>query len=396
MKSYLFKSLRFLFFPLYILSFFVKRNEKIWIFGAHQNRFCENSKFLFLYCSNNHPEIKAVWISGDRNLVNELKEKKYFALERWSLRGLYYALISKYYFFNVYSDDINFYTSGNATLINLWHGIPLKKIEFDIEKGPLKKIFNSNISFFYKFFKPYLFIYPNYVISTSPKTSGIFSSALKVKQSNCLDFGYPRVDVLYNNNLTYFNKLELRLYSKIYNYKKKEKKEIIFYMPTWRSNNKDFLKDSIPNYDKLNDVLLKKNVILFIKLHPNSISKFSELSNIKFIDSKIDIYSILNLSDYLITDYSSIYFDYLHLNKEIIFYPFDIKNYMNKDRDLYYSYEDVTPGIKAYNFNELLEVISDLHNLEFKQELKKIKNKFWQYNDGKASERIVKFFKGLK
>jgi len=371
------KALRFVFYPLYIISFFIKREKSIWVFGAHQNRFCENSRALYEYANKSNDNIKVIWITGDKNLLYELQSKKYLSYHRWSIKGLYFSLKAKYYFYNVYSDDINFYTAGNAILVNLWHGIPLKQIEFDIKKGPLKKIFNSNYSFIYRFFKPYLFRSPNYVLSTSNKVSKIFSSSLKVSVENCLELGYPRTDIFY--------KVESSL----------EKEKTIIYMPTWRSLKSNILFQAIEDFDKLNRVLEKKQLKFLIKLHPNESMTYKNYSNIEFIDSKVDIYDLLPLSDYLITDYSSVYFDYLLLDKEIIFYPFDLKEYLKKDRDFYFDYEENTPGKKVYNYNELLLCLSNIEHLDFKEKREKIRNSFFIYQDGNASKRVYDYFKGL-
>jgi len=344
-----FKALRFVFFPLYFFSFFFKRDKNIWVFGAHQNRFCENSKALYQYTSQNDKIIKAIWITGDKKLIQKLHSKKLLSYYKWSIKGLYYSLKAKYYFYNVYSDDINYYTSGGAILVNLWHGIPLKKIEFDVRKGPLQKIFNSKYSFIYKFFKPYLFRNPNYVLSTSKKVSKIFSSALRVPLENCLELGYPRTDLFYDKYLTI------------------DKEKTIIYMPTWRSEKTQFIDEAIKDFTKLNILLETKKIKLLIKLHPNDSWSQENLSNIEFIDSQVDIYDLLPLSEYLITDYSSIYFDY----------------------DTY------TPGKKVYNFEELLEVLNSIESLEYNKERKKIKKDFFIYEDGSASKRVYEYFKGL-
>ena len=389
----LLKALRFFLYPLYFLSFLIPKKNNIWVFGSHQNRFSENSKYLFLYTSKYHKDIKSIWITGDKKLSKKLQEDGYISYSRWSFKGLYFSLRAKQYFYNVYSDDINFYTSGNTTLINLWHGIPLKQIEFDIKKGALKRIFNSPLSFIYAFFKPYLFISPDYVLSTSKITSKIYASALRVKESQCLELGYPRTDIFYTNrcdsiddNITFF-------YKKMQNLKDIHNHKIIIYMPTWRSNKTDFLTKALPDLVKLNTALTTNKITLFIKLHPNEINLQNNLSNILFIHPKTDIYELLPLTEFLITDYSSIYFDYLLLDKEIIFYPFDLENYLNDERELYFDYHDKTPGTKVYNFEELLLVLSNLNSLDFKDSRESIRNEFWSYQDANASMRIANYFK---
>jgi len=376
----LLKTLRFILYPLYLFSYFVPRDKNIWLFGAHQNRYAENSKALFIYASKNVKSVTPIWISGDRSLCEALHVKGYKAYLRWSVKGMYYSLKAKYYFYNVYSDDINFYTCANATMINLWHGIPLKHIEFDIKKGPLSRMFNSGFSPIYRFFKPYIFRNPDYVLSTSSYVTSLFSSAFRIAPSQCLEFGYPRCDVLLDTTTT----------------KDVKENRVLFYMPTWRSNNADFLNDAIPNFHLLNEALKKNSITMMIKLHPNSTSEKKEYSHIHFLDEKADVYALLVESDYLMSDYSSIYFDYLLLDKEILFYPFDYDEYTAEDRAFYFEYDEKTPGIKMYSFDALLAQINRLETLDYKTKRKEIRDEFWKYQDMYASKRVCDYFEGLQ
>jgi len=386
------KIFRFLLYPIYLISFFIPKDKSIWLFGSGQNRFTENAKFLFIYISKQQNSgIKPIWISGDRALCEKLKKQNYKALYRWSIKGLYISLRAKYYFYNIYPTDINFYTSGNATLINLWHGIPLKQIEFDVETGDLNKWYNTGWSYIYMIFKPYVFKKADYVLSTSDEVSMLFSSAFKVDKRQCLPFGYPRNDIFFNtqsmihdDNHTFYLSMQIHSF-------KMDGKRVLIYMPTWRKN-RDFFADAIPDFKKLNQVLKTNLLIMYIKPHPMTYAIKEIYSNIFFIDPNEDIYPLLSLSDYLITDYSSIYFDYLLLDKEIIFYPFDYEAYIQEDRKLYFKYDDVTPGIKIGTFEGLLHILSDLNAIDFSKERQNIKNMFWNFKDGNASQRLYTYF----
>ena len=135
-------------------------------------------------------------------------------------------------------------------------------------------------------------------------------------------------------------------------------------MPTWRADLKDtYLDIAFPDFVMLNEYLSNKNALMLIKQHPSITHINKQLlgcDNIKFIDNKYDVYPILPFTDILITDYSSIYYDYLLMeNKGVILYPFDFKTYQQTEYQLSLDYEKYMPGVFAYNFEELLKIIED-------------------------------------
>ena len=120
--------------PLYWLSFLAPRDRRIWLFGStFGRRFADNPRYLYLYASQHRMElgIRPVWISRNKGIVDFLNENGYEAYRYHSLAGIWYALRGKLYLFDNYSKDINFWQSGGAVKVNLWHGIPLKKIQAD-------------------------------------------------------------------------------------------------------------------------------------------------------------------------------------------------------------------------------------------------------------------------
>ena len=124
----------------YFIAGFSPRSRKA-VMGCYKNKFADNSKYLFLHWQQ-ALTIRAIWISGDKQLVQQLNHQGYEAHYRWSLKGIYHALTAKYYVYNSYIGDVNQYLARGAIKINLWHGSPLKRIEFDINNGPLLKVYH--------------------------------------------------------------------------------------------------------------------------------------------------------------------------------------------------------------------------------------------------------------
>ena len=104
-------------------------------------------------------------------------------------------------------------------------------------------------------------------------------------------------------------------------------------------------------------------------------NNFIKGERVYFVKKNTDPYPILGLTDILITDYSSVFIDYLLLDRYIIFFPYDLDRYIKSERELYYNYEDITPGIKVYEYEELEKVLKaylegqDMYKLQRKKAL---------------------------
>ena len=315
--------------PVYWLSFLFPRNKRIWLFGStFGKRFADNPKYLYLYMSQHKDrlEIRPVWISHNKDIVAFLNRKGYEAYYYHSLKGIFFALRGKVYLFDNYSKDINFWQSGGALKVNMWHGIPLKKIQadniFDKFRHPENlyakfKNFPRNLSDE----KPH-----HYVLTTSDFLKNIFSSAFRT--NNALTSGYPRNDILIShniNNLLSSNEKQQIALIKRFTSQKPENK-MVLYMPTFRESELDFF--NVIDIKTFGEFLEKNNILFCVKLHPKS--KLEELfkkittNNILIIDASSDPYAFLSLSGMLVTDYSSIYFDYLLLNRPVLFFNYDM------------------------------------------------------------------------
>ncbi len=385
----------FLFYPLYFLSKFWARDHTLWLFGPMNNAFLDNAKYLFLYVLHNHPEINAYLLSDKPELIRNLKEQKLPVLYKWSFKGLLYGLRARYYIISAYADDINFWTSGGAVVFNLWHGIPLKKIEFDINSGSLaKRYLKKPLSL--RLFKPYFYRRPDFVLSTSPEVSRIFAGAFRIKPEQCPPLGYPRTDIFFWEKKRILQHIRQRepQYLKSLTETAASFNHVLLYMPTWRDDRSDFLQKAFPDLPGLNKVLAEQNALLLIKLHPNdaSLQTFRDLSHIRSLPAKLDVYPFLPFTSALITDYSSIYFDYLLLRKPIIFYPFDLQEYIQL-RALYFDYDQAVGAPVVKSFEQLLAVLADLQNLHVAAKQEKLLQRFWYYKDGGSSKRIVRFLK---
>ncbi|WP_439287244.1 CDP-glycerol glycerophosphotransferase family protein [Lonepinella sp. BR2357] len=337
----------FIGYPLYFVSFFTRRNSNIWVFGSF-GVFNDNSRYLYEYVINEDKKVRAIWISKNKDSVKEAR-KFGEAYDTYSLKGVYYSLIAKVYIFSAYISEINFFTSANVIKVNLWHGIPLKKIEFDITTQPLVNLFRD-ASLLRKIVAPATQVKYDLLLSPAQYVSDYaFKSAFRISDNNIVIAQCPRV--------THLQKCEPLDEYGIYN-------KVFLYAPTWRDDGRDFFKQSKLDFQELNNLMLKMNSIFLVKLHSATkitldVSKFS---NIKLVNNMLDPIRLMKTADCLITDYSSIYLDYLVLNRPIIHFCFDLDDY-SRNREMYFDYESAVCGSVVRDFEELMQTLNRIENI---------------------------------
>jgi CDP-glycerol glycerophosphotransferase (TagB/SpsB family) len=383
-------------FLIYCLVYFMPRNKKNWVFGSGVGmNFSDNAKYLFLYCSS-LSEINSYWITRNKALVKSLRNEGLRAYYKYSLKGLWLSISSKVYVYDSRTGSINHWTSAGALKVNLWHGSPLKTIDRDITvKHNAFYIGNHTWGpkrYLVRMMMPEWFVIADLMIATSDKVKGYFNSAFGSKQIEVT--GYPRNDIITNPNL----------YAKYLGFEQQIINSIttdktILYAPTFRDTNRFERKTPI-EWSRLNDLLKKNNATFLIKLHRHDYSMVmkEEYSHIRLLDNESDMYPLFAKVDLLITDYSSIFFDFLLTDKPVLFYPYDKEIYLTQDRSMYDEYDTVTPGHKAYNFEEFYTKLSlffkELEVLkETSLDYKVIKKMYNKHCDSDGAKRTYQFIK---
>jgi CDP-glycerol glycerophosphotransferase (TagB/SpsB family) len=387
--------------PIYWLSFLMPRDRKVWLFGStFGRRFADNPKYLFLYISQHRAElgIRPVWITHSREIVRLLQGNGYEAYYYHSIKGIWLALRGKVYLFDNYAKDINFWQSGGAVKVNLWHGIPLKKIQadnlFDTFRHPRNlwekwKNFPRNLSDE----KPH-----HYVLATSDVLKPVFGSAFRTE--NVLVCGYPRNDSMLSASLRNLSTAkEEEALGQLRRKLEGGGLRMLYYMPTFRDSEVRFFE--VVNMEELNGFLESNKLLLCVKLHPKSKlgRRFAEIGgrNVSVVDADADPYLFIRESSLLVTDYSSIYFDYLISGKPIVFFAYDLEEYKNASREMYFEYSKYTPGKKAYSWEELKEAILDsLDNAgQYQEERERLLEKMFYYGRNEASGILTQQIKAI-
>jgi len=371
----------------WLISGLVPKDKNLWVFGSwFGNKFADNSKYLFLSVKKYHPEIRPVWLSRNPKVVSELREMGCEAYTTYSIKGFFLSMRAGAVVVSTGLSDVNRYAISKSKKVQLWHGTPLKKIGYDNTYFSNK--FQRTSKFKLIMYKLLFFSNNLYdlVIATSNESREKMISASRVDKNKVVVTGYPRNDILFSKSwLTstscyYIDRIKKRINFKY----------TFAYIPTCRGigyKTVDLFYKYKFDIQTMERTLENLDGILVIK--PHHYNKFilneTGFTSIKRIfilpDQELpDIYPLIKQTDVLITDYSSIYFDFLLLNRPIIFAPFDIEEFINTTDEFYYDYETVTPGPKAKDWDEvltyMLESISDKKKYESERVMVKVQGEY--------------------
>ena len=327
----------------------IRPDSHIWLFSSTDNsHYNYNSRYLFEYVKENLPEITPIFVINDPELRNSLSSKygKQYFIETESIQGIRQALSAGVWFT---SAGLPAYGTGlhkKRLIINLWHGVPLKKIALldpNLKKAAriyFKKIFSENYTC---------------ILTTSHELIPLMARSFAVSEDKIKVWGQPRNDGLFQKNDC--REILGQLFPDLPEYTK-----TVLYAPTFRDYGqvqlfpfKDF------DQKQLEAFLDEKNMLLFIRTHVAEQGSAAPYlgKRIRFLGNEQaeDVTGILNIFDCLITDYSSIYIDYLLTDKPMIFLPYDRQQYLD-GRGMNFDYDDVTPGPKPETFNDFLDALS--------------------------------------
>lgn len=379
------------------LSFVItKRKDRIIVIGRDKGLLLDNTKYFYLFlCHDAKPKPDVLFITSDKTTFSLLSQATLPVARFPSLKSLLYLCTANI----IVIDSAEWISTGKFQLtfaskkIQLWHGAPLKEIELLIFRKRL-----VGITLFLRILlKGQKLITGRYakndlVITTSTFfTQNAFREAFNTHAF--LESGYPRNDSLFSTPTDFSHHIwlntDLNCIQDIKRFKVLKKK-IFLYMPTFRKSKECPISSGIIDFAKMDDFLAKNKFILVLKIHPVLAKAFkpTRFSNILFYHPTRDIYPALNLTDCLITDYSSIYFDYLLLDKPIVFFIYDFESYVADDRKLLFDFTEFSPGEICRNQIQLENCILRIELDEFKQKRAELREKAFNYTDGNSSLRI--------
>ena len=328
-----------------------------------------------------------IWILRDAK-----KREKFPQLERAEIlartdRDYYEKVASAKYVITNSNLDYGIDKRPGQIFLQTWHGTPLKRLRCDIEAehgnaiNSLAEIRSKNDLDAVRY---------DYFLSPSPFASEKFTTAFDLvrlgKENILIETGYPRNDILYNYDEEYVRSVreELGL---------PEGKKVMLYAPTFRDNQydgQDYVYDLHLDIDRLQREFGRDYVILFrVHYFVASSFDFSRYEGFVYNVSDLDdISPLYTIADLLITDYSSVFFDYANLGRPMFFYMYDKEAYAGDIRGFYLSLDEL-PGPIVETEEDLIRAIREYDPDRYAEKYEAFRKKYNSLDDGCASKRVA-------
>ncbi|MDZ5711296.1 CDP-glycerol glycerophosphotransferase family protein [Jeotgalibacillus haloalkalitolerans] len=363
-----------------VLGKLPKKKNVIIFESFHGKQYSCNPRAIYEYMKDNRPGYVMYW-SVDTKGMKVFESRDVNVLKKFSPKWVYMMARAKYWVINT-RVPVWMQKPKKTVYLQTWHGTPLKKLGIDIDDvqmpGTTTEKYRKN---FLKEAAQW-----SYLIAPNQYSADIFRKAFGFS-GKMLNSGYPRNDILHNeNNEAVINQLKDKLGID-------REKKVILYAPTWRDDEyfevgkyKFSLKlDLAKMQEALGDeyvILLRMHYLIAQHLNIADYEGFAYN-----VSGYADIRDLYLVSDLLITDYSSVFFDYANLKRPMIFFVYDIDKYRDDLRGFYIDFEQEAPGPLVKDNDALLEAIRNADSTDEIDEA--FYRKFCAWENGRASERVV-------
>ena len=360
------------------------KKKKLMMFESfHGKQYSDSPRAVYEYMCKHHPSYQLIW-SINKTSIPLFEAAGVPYIRRFTLKWFFTKPRAQYWVNNVRLPKWMPKPPGTVYL-QTWHGTPLKKLGLDIEEvhmpGTDTAIYRQNIIDESANW--------SYLISPNRYSSEIFRSAFGFN-GEIIESGYPRNDILYNASSKKMMDIKTNLGIA-------SDKKVILYAPTWRDD--DFFEQGRYKFtfqfelDKLKE-RFGEEFVLLTRMHYLVAENFDFTAYgdfVKDVSSYPDIAELYLVSDILITDYSSVFFDYANLNRPIIFYMYDLEDYRDRLRGFYFDIEKEAPGPIVENEEDLFDAIdyASKNGHKSPEAFQKFYERFCYLEDGKATKRLV-------
>lgn len=289
-------------------------------------------------------------------------------------------LATSEYLINNCTFPLYFIRRPEQKYLNTWHGTPIKTLGKDLQH-PGKVVEHRNAA--------RNFLHATHIISPNSHTTSVLIDRHDINglySGLIAESGYPRIDRLLNADEKSKNAIKINLGLDI-------NKPVILYAPTWRGTFATVQVDVDKLKNDLSMLTDDNHSILFRGHHLQEKALATSNLPIQMVPSSLDTYDLLSIVDVLITDYSSIFFDFLPTRRPIVFYAYDKQEYIHERGGLYFDFDEL-PGILCENIDEVKSSVHDAlaFNPISSESYDAAISRFCQHEDGQASQRAVEFF----
>ena len=367
---------------------FGKIDDKLVYFQTFSGRgYSDSPKAMYEYMMKapEYSDFRFVWSFKEPERFAFLKNDR-TSLVKFRTRADNIALRTAKYWITNYRMLNHQYPRKGQVYVQCWHGTPLKRLGYDLESSD--NVMNSGSEIREKYRSDAKKF--SYIVSPSPFTTEKFASAWNLVKTNqthkIIEEGYPRNDRLINT--TPEERTELRKKLGV------DDKKVILYAPTWRDNQhtsgEGYTYKTEVDFDKLKEELGDEYVILFRAhyLVANSFDFDKYKGFVKDVSSYSDINELYIAADILVTDYSSVFFDYANLRKPVIFYMYDLEQYANELRGFYISLDEL-PGPIVRDEEALIDEVRKTDGWKPDEKYEAFCARYNPKDDGHASERVL-------
>ncbi|MEC0106173.1 CDP-glycerol glycerophosphotransferase family protein [Paenibacillus taichungensis] len=394
MKNIIYRAYVFVCSVLYLTFItLIPIRKRLILFESNMGKnYSGNPKYIYeeMISKGSSKDYLFVWVVDDLNISIPGPCIK---VRKMRIKYLYFAARAQTWIFDSRQPALLVKRKNNI-FIQTWHGTPLKKLALDMEVMNIAG--NVDIEQYKSEFKKQAQDW-DYLISQNQYSTEIFKRCFAFNKS-VWEVGYPR-----NDNLIFLNNSEDINWIKR-NLDIDQDKKIILYAPTWRDDEYDSPGQWKFNL-KLNLNRLKEQLgneyILIIKMHYFVDHNFSLDKNlegfVRIFKAGHDIQQLYLISDILITDYSSVMFDYSLTRKPMIFFVYDITKYEKELRGFYFDLLKEAPGPIVYNEISLIESVinAEQHAYLYNEKYEKFIKKYNHLDDGYASKRVIEMLNSI-
>ena len=341
--------------------------------------YSDSPKYIYEYIAKNFPgKYRFVWV------LNEKQKLPYggTVVKRFSRKYMYYLATSKYFVFNV-RQPVWFRKRPGMVFFETWHGTPLKRLAFDLDE-----VFGASPDYKKQIYKQSRAW--DYLLAPNKFSSDIFRRCFKFEKTMC-ECGYPRNDILHAPDR---DAIAARIKEKL---NISGDKKVILYAPTWRDD--EFFGHGQYKFELKLDLgrmkqRLGSDYVVLLRTHyfiANAIDTSAYGDFTRNVCKYDDISELYLISDIIITDYSSVFFDYANLKRPMLFYTYDLEKYRDVLHGFYMDMETELPGPMLFTTDEVIDSIIDIDTVKTKyaDKYEEFYDKYCGWEDGKCAQKCV-------